>query len=60
VGAGLGPLLVGVLNDALAPRFGDEAVRYTLSLVALTAVWSAVHNFLSARHLRRDLDVEDA
>jgi MFS family permease len=60
VGAGLGPLLVGVLNDALAPRFGDEAVRYTLSLVALTAVWSAVHNFLSARHLRRDLDAEDA
>ncbi len=58
VGAGLGPLAVGVLNDVLEPRFGPEAVRYTLSLVALTAVWSAVHNALSARHLRADLEAE--
>lgn len=55
VGAGLGPLAVGVLNDVLSPSFGDTAVRYTLSLVALTAVWSALHNLLSARHLKRDL-----
>jgi MFS family permease len=58
VGAGLGPLAVGVLNDVLEPRFGPEAVRYTLSLVALTAVWSALHNGLSARHLRADLEAD--
>jgi len=56
VGAGLGPLAVGVLNDVLAPTYGDEAVRYTLSLVAATAIWSAIHNGLSARHLARDLE----
>jgi len=56
VGAGLGPLAVGVLNDVLAPTYGDEAVRYTLSLVAVTAIWSAIHNGLSARHLARDLE----
>lgn len=55
VGAGLGPFFVGVMNDQLEPRFGTEAVRYTLSIVAVTAVWSSVHNFLSARHLARDL-----
>ena len=56
VGAGLGPFFVGVMNDVLEPRLGAEAVRYTLSAVALTAVWSSLHNFLSARHLARDLE----
>jgi len=56
VGAGLGPFFVGVMNDVLEPRLGSEAVRYTLSAVALTAVWSSLHNFLSARHLAHDLE----
>jgi MFS family permease len=55
VGAGLGPLFVGVMNDFLLPSFGDRAIRYTLSIVAITAAWSAFHNFMSARHLARDL-----
>jgi len=55
VGAGLGPFFVGVLNDYLQPSLGAEAVRYTLSIVAITAVWSSFHNFMSARHLARDL-----
>jgi len=55
VGAGLGPFFVGVLNDYLEPTVGAEAVRYTLSIVAITAVWSSFHNFMSARHLVRDL-----
>jgi MFS family permease len=59
VGAGLGPLVVGILNDLLEPALAEEAVRYTLSLVALTAVWSAFHNFLSARNLANDLARSD-
>lgn len=55
VGAGLGPFFVGVMNDYLEPTMGPRAVRYTLSVVALTAVWSSLHNFVSARHLVRDL-----
>ena len=35
VGIGLGPLVVGILNDALEPTWGEEAVRY--SLLILTA-----------------------
>ena len=30
VGYGVGPTLVGFLNDALAPRFGDDAIRWSL------------------------------
>ena len=59
VGAGLGPFFVGVMNDYLEPTLGSQAVRYTLSIVALTAVWSSLHNFVSARHLLRDLSDRD-
>ena len=30
IGYGVGPAVVGVANDALAPRFGDESIRYSL------------------------------
>lgn len=55
VGSGLGPFAVGVMNDLLRERLGDEAVRYTLSIVGLTSVWSGVHYWLAERTLARDL-----
>lgn len=36
-GVGFGPFLVGMLNDQLAPRYGGEAVRYSLMIAALAA-----------------------
>jgi hypothetical protein len=33
----------------LAPEFGERAIRYSLALVALSSLWSAAHNALSAR-----------
>ena len=33
VGIGLGPLVVGILNDALEPTWGEEAVRYSLLIL---------------------------
>jgi len=38
----VGPTMVGVLNDLLAPRFGDEAIRYSLLIVAATPVLAAL------------------
>ena len=55
VGLGLGPPLVGVLSDRLAPSFGVDALRYALLVVALAHVVGSVHNFLAARTLARDL-----
>ena len=55
VGLGLGPWLIGALNDAFAPRFGDEAIRYSLTLVAFAGAWGALHSALATRTLRRDL-----
>ena len=55
VGTGLGPFFVGLVNDAIAPTVGEMAVRYTLSIVAITNAWSGIHNLLAARHLPKDL-----
>jgi hypothetical protein len=42
VGMGLGPLLIGILSDAMMPLFGVDSLRYamafSLSLVLLGGV----------------------
>jgi predicted MFS family arabinose efflux permease len=55
VGAGAGPLLVGVLNDAFDPRFGDVAIRYSLLSISATGVLGSLFFYLSSRTLRDDL-----
>jgi hypothetical protein len=59
VGLGLGPTLVGFINDALEPAQGALAVRTSLLLIALAALWGAAHNLLAARSLPRDLRAKD-
>jgi hypothetical protein len=56
IGMGLGPLIVGGLNDLLSPQLGEQAIRYSLSLVALTKLWGAAHSLLAARSLRAELE----
>ena len=60
IGLGLGPLLVGLLSDWLAPRFGDESIRWALlGVVVSGALWSTLHYGLAARTLRQDLKRRD-
>ena len=40
LGVGTGPLLAGLLSDALVPRFGVESLRYALLLVSLPVLGS--------------------
>ena len=56
IGLGLGPQAVGVLSDLLAPRFGEESLRYALLLAGLVNVWAALHFLLAGRTLARDLE----
>lgn len=42
VGNAVGPSAVGLLNDLLAPRFGDNAIRYSMLIIAVTPVLAAV------------------
>lgn len=55
VGLGLGPWLIGISNDLLAPTYGDEAIRYSLGGVGAVNLWGAAHSLLAARDLRSDL-----
>jgi MFS family permease len=56
IGMGLGPLIVGALNDWLAPELGEQAIRYSLSIVALAKLWGAAHSLLASRALRAELE----
>lgn len=34
IGLGIGPTMVGVISDLLAPQFGDQSLRYALLVIA--------------------------
>ena len=55
IGSGFGPTLVGVMNDLLAGGFGQQAIRFSLALVAATAVWSGLHSLRAAKTFREDV-----
>ena len=55
VGYGIGPFMVGWLNDALAPRHGDEAIRWSLLVCACVGALSALFFWRCARSMREDL-----
>ena len=60
IGLSLGPILAGIISDALTPRFGVDALRYSLVIIGLINVWAALHYYWGARTLRADLDATEA
>lgn len=55
----LGPLLIGVLSDALSASLGAESMRYALlSVVVPGWLWCALHFWLASRSFTRDLEAE--
>jgi hypothetical protein len=55
VGHGLGPLLIGDLNERLAPIYGAQAIRYSLLVTTLLPVVASGFYLVCARTLRADL-----
>jgi MFS family permease len=55
IGMGLGPLLAGVLSDALRPAFGEESLRYALLALCPGYLWSAWHLWRASRFVMVDL-----
>lgn len=57
IGLGLGPLLVGVLSDALHPGYGVESLRYALLIVVpIVGVWSVYHFWRASLYVKNDLE----
>lgn len=55
IGMGLGPLVVGVLSDAIAPTYGMDSLRYALLFVApIMLAWGALHFFLASSYIREE------
>ncbi|MEE2920478.1 MAG: MFS transporter [Pseudomonadota bacterium] len=52
-GLGLGPLLVGIASDALAPAHGDRALGMALALLFLLNIPSALAFYLSGKSWKR-------
>jgi len=58
IGGSLGPLIVGMVSDALSPIFGVDAIRYGLGVTAIFYVWAAVHFCLAGKAFERDLALQ--
>jgi MFS family permease len=55
IGAGLGPLLAGILSDALQPLFGEQSLRYALLVLCPGYAWGGWHLWRGSRTFIRDL-----
>jgi predicted MFS family arabinose efflux permease len=55
VGLGLGPFVVGVMNDLGVDRYGAEAIRYSLAAIGLVSACASVLFWITSRHLPADL-----
>ena len=54
-GQGVGPLAVGMINDALKGAYGNDAVRYSLLSAAATTTLGALLFVWAARYIRNDI-----
>ena len=54
-GQGVGPLAIGMVNDALKTDYGIEAVRYSLLSAAATTMLGALLFVVAARTIREDI-----
>ena len=60
IGLGIGPLLVGVLNDQVfGPTYGDHAIRYSLMCVGILGGTASLLFWQASRTLADDLDNRD-
>ena len=55
IGGGLGPFIVGLLSDLMAPSLGRESLRYAMMALTVPIVLSVLFYYLAARRLKRDL-----
>ena len=61
IGMGLGPQVVGIASDLLAPSLARNSLRGALVMTVAFNFWSGLHYFLGARTLVDDLaGAEDA
>lgn len=56
VGAGLGPLVTGMISDAFAPKYGTDALGYAMRVMSVMLLGAAWPMFRAARTFRGDIE----
>ena len=56
IGLGLGPMLTGFVSDWLTPAYGNDALRYAMSITVLVNCWCAFHYYCATRTIGADFD----
>jgi MFS family permease len=59
IGLGLGPLVVGIISDLLAPTLGKESLRWAMSIIIVVDAVSAVLLFITAKKFATEVGVEE-
>jgi len=54
LGAGAGPWIIGVMNDALKGALGDQAIRYSLLVAPASLALAGLMFFWASRTIERD------
>ena len=54
MGMGAGPVLTGLLSDALRPVFGGAALQAAIIALLFLMPWAAFHFFRAAHFIRSD------
>ena len=50
-----GPKVLEHMSDWLTPQFGDDALRYAMSITVMVNCWCAFHYFMAAKTIREDI-----
>lgn len=58
-GLGLGPFLVGLMNDTVFASFGQEAIRYSLLVMVLVGGAACILFWIGSHYLEQDLAARD-
>jgi MFS family permease len=53
-GVAMGPVVVGVLNDVLDARFGEQAIRYSLGAIYMGLIVAMIIAIAGSRYIRAD------
>lgn len=60
IGLGLGPMLTGFTSDFLTPQFGDDGLRYAMSITVLVNIWCSLHYYWAAKTIAGDFETAPA
>lgn len=55
IGLGFGPLTIGMVSDGLTPSYGDDALRYALTITFVSSAIAMFLFYMASRFYREDL-----